>query len=99
MGLRYSPIEPSTQHPPLDNAREEWMKVRRSLAGGSLAAQSGAANQYGDNSRQYNLYGNRGQRIAGHCYFKADGDQNFGMMLPSGPMNSPEVNELRRADI
>ncbi|KAB8213260.1 hypothetical protein BDV33DRAFT_185113 [Aspergillus novoparasiticus] len=71
--------EPSTQHPPLDNAREEWMKVPRSLAGGSLAAQSGAANQ-----------------LAGRCYFEADGNQNFGMMLPSGPMNSPEVNELRR---
>lgn len=92
--------EPSTQHPPSDNAREEWMKVPRSLAGGSLAAQSGAANQYGDNSRQYNLYGNREQRIAGgRCYFEADCDQNFGMMLPSGPMNSPEANELRRSHI
>ncbi|KAB8213611.1 hypothetical protein BDV33DRAFT_184397, partial [Aspergillus novoparasiticus] len=63
--------EPLTQHPPADNAREERMKMPRSLAGGS------SADQYGDNSRQYNLYGNRGQRIAGRCYFEAHGDQNF----------------------
>ncbi len=41
-----------------------------------------AANQYGDNNRQYNQFGEGTQKIVGGHYFEAQGNQNFGMVPP-----------------
>ncbi|KAB8239902.1 hypothetical protein BDV35DRAFT_399159 [Aspergillus flavus] len=90
MGLRYPPTEPSTQPLSLDNSREERMNVPQSPAGGNLTAQPGAY-QHGNNSRQYNSYGEEGQRIVDGCYFEANGNQNFDMVLPNISMKSSEV--------
>ncbi|KAJ5474073.1 hypothetical protein N7475_003639 [Penicillium sp. IBT 31633x] len=66
----------------LAKGREDLAGVCPSLADLDLADQPGAANQYGENSRQYNLFGEGTQRIADGHYFEAKGNQNFGI-LPS----------------
>ncbi|KAA8642377.1 hypothetical protein EYZ11_009966 [Aspergillus tanneri] len=76
------PAEMQRQVEPLADAREELAKVSPSLADSDLAEQPGAANQYGDNSRQYNLFGEGTQKIADGHYFEAHGHQNFGMVPP-----------------
>jgi hypothetical protein len=67
---------------PLAKALEELAEVSPSLADADLADHPGAGNQYGDHNRQYNLFGNGGQRNATGHYFEARGNQNFGM-IPS----------------
>ncbi|KAJ6091638.1 hypothetical protein N7467_003607 [Penicillium canescens] len=69
--------EMKRQVEPLAKAREELAEVSPSLADSNMADQSGAANQYGDNNRQYNLFGNGTQKVANGHYFEAMGDQNF----------------------
>ncbi|KAJ5267409.1 hypothetical protein N7478_010217 [Penicillium angulare] len=66
----------------LAKGREVLAGVCPSLSDSDLAEQPGAANQYGENSRQYNLFGEGTQRIADGHYFEANGNQNFGI-LPS----------------
>ena len=66
----------------LEKAREHLARVCPSLADSDLADQPGAANQYGENSRQYNLFGEGTQRIADGHYFEAKGNQNFGIFPP-----------------
>ena len=48
----------------------------------SPADRLGTASQHGENSRQYNLFGNGTQKVADGHYFEAKGDQNFGMIPP-----------------
>lgn len=43
-----------------------------------------AARQHGENSRQYNLFGNGTQKIADGHYFEAKGNQNFSMIPAKG---------------
>lgn len=50
----------------------------------SSADKPDAASQHGENSRQYNSFGNSTQKIADGHYFEAKGDQNFGMIPPKG---------------
>ena len=64
---------------PLAKAREELAEVSASLSDSDLADHPRTANQYGDTSRQYNLFGEGIQKIAEGHYFEAQGDQNFGM--------------------
>ncbi|KAJ5998859.1 hypothetical protein N7451_006669 [Penicillium sp. IBT 35674x] len=66
----------------LAKGREHLAGVCPSLADSDLADQPGTANQYGENSRQYNLFGEGTQRIADGHYFEAKGNQNFGI-IPS----------------
>ncbi|KAJ5216200.1 uncharacterized protein N7498_002607 [Penicillium cinerascens] len=54
----------------------------RRHANSPLDEQPGVANQYGDNSRQYTLLGSGTQKNTEGHYFKAKGDQNFGMIPP-----------------
>ncbi|KAI2701377.1 hypothetical protein DTO013E5_9803 [Penicillium roqueforti] len=63
----------------LAKAREYLAGICPSLADSDLADQPRAANQYGENSRQYNLFGEGTQRIADGHYFEAKGNQNFGI--------------------
>lgn len=74
--------EMQRQVEPLTEAREELAKVSPSLADPDLADQPKAASQYGDNNRQYNLFGKGTQKVAVGHYFEAKRDQNFGM-IPS----------------
>jgi hypothetical protein len=74
------PAEIQLQAEPLADAREELAKASPSLADSDLAEQPNSANQYGDNNRQYNLFGDGTQKIADGHYFEAQGNQNFGMM-------------------
>lgn len=66
----------------LAKAREELAGVSSSLAESDLAEQPRAANQYGANSRQYNLLGGGSQKIAEGHYFEAHRNQNFGAVPP-----------------
>ena len=50
----------------------------------SLTDKPDAAYQHGENSRQYNVFGDGTQRIADGHYFEAKGDQNFGTIPPKG---------------
>lgn len=74
------PAETQRQVQPLAKAREELAMVSPSLADSDLADQPGAANQYGDNNRQYNLFGEGTQKMVDGHYFEAKGNQNFGIM-------------------
>lgn len=74
------PAEIQKQVEPLAKAREELAKVSPSLGDSDLTEQSGAANQYGDNNRQYNLFSEGTQKVADGHYFEAKGDQNFGII-------------------
>lgn len=74
--------EMQRQIEPLARAREELAEVSSSLSESDLADQPTAVNQYGANSRQYNLFGGGNQKIAAGHYFEAHGNQNFGM-IPS----------------
>jgi len=76
------PAEIQMQTKPLAEAREELAKASPSLADSDLAEKNGAANQYGDNNRQYNLFGKGTQKIVDGHYFEAHGDQNFSMIPP-----------------
>lgn len=67
---------------PLAKAREELAEVSPSLADSDLADKPEAASQYGDNNRQYNLFGEGTQKIADGHYFEAMGNQNFGIIPP-----------------
>lgn len=69
---------------PLAKAREELAEVSPSLADSDLANRPRAANQYGANSRQYNLFGGGIQRTAEGHYFEAHGSQNFGTVPSKG---------------
>ncbi|OGE46780.1 hypothetical protein PENARI_c112G10059 [Penicillium arizonense] len=80
--------EMKRQVEPLAKALEELAEVSPSLADSNLADQPGAANQYGDNNRQYNLFGNGTQKIATGHYFEARGNQNFGTIPPEDSMKS-----------
>ncbi|QRD93637.1 hypothetical protein F9C07_8084 [Aspergillus flavus] len=75
----------------LENARETLAKVSPSLTDSDPAEQPRAVAQYGDYSRQYNLLGEGGQRIADGHYFEARGNQNFGMFPPKSFMESSEI--------
>lgn len=55
---------------------------KRRNANPSLAEQPGVANQYGENNRQYNLLSEGTQKNTDGHYFKAKGDQNFGIIPP-----------------
>lgn len=68
---------------PLAKAREELAQVPSSLAEADLADQPTAANQYGANSRQYNVFGGGTQKIAEGHYFEAHGNQTFGLVPPT----------------
>lgn len=83
--------EMQMQVEPLADAREELAKVSPSLADTDLAEQPGAASQYGDNNRQYNLFGEGTQKIADGHYFEAQGNQNFGMVPPKEIVHSDEA--------
>lgn len=78
------PAEIQRQVQPLAEAREELAKVSPSLADSDLAEQPGAANQYGDHNRQYNLFGEGTQKMADGHYFEAKGNQNFGIIPAKG---------------
>lgn len=70
------PAEIQMQTKPLADAREELAKASPSLADSDLAERNSAANQYGDNNRQYNLFGKGTQKIVDGHYFEAHGNQN-----------------------
>lgn len=72
----------------LAKGREDLAGVCPSLADSDLADLPGAANQYGENSRQYNLFGEGTQRIADGHYFEAKGNQNFGILPPKETVES-----------
>ncbi|KAJ5935949.1 hypothetical protein N7454_005247 [Penicillium verhagenii] len=72
----------------LAQGREDLARVCPSLADSDLADQPGAANQYGENSRQYNLFGEGTQKIADGHYFEAKGNQNFGIFPCKETMES-----------
>ncbi|RJE25727.1 hypothetical protein PHISCL_01915 [Aspergillus sclerotialis] len=74
----YRQIEPSGK------AREEQAEFSTSLSDSDLADQARAANQYGNNCRQYNLFGEGIQKITDGHYFEAQGNQNFGMIPSKG---------------
>jgi hypothetical protein len=75
--------EMQRQIEPLAKAREELAQVPSSLAEADLADQPTAANQYGANSRQYNVFGGGTQKIAEGHYFEAHGNQTFGLVPPT----------------
>lgn len=74
--------EMQRQIEPLTKAREELAGVSCSLTESDVADQPRAANQYGANSRQYNLFGGGTQKITEGHYFEAHGNQNFGTIPP-----------------
>ena len=74
---------------PLAKAREDLSEVSTSLADSDLEDQPRTANQYGDNSRQYNLFGEGIQKTADGHYFESQGNQNFGMIPSKGTV---EIN-------
>jgi hypothetical protein len=62
---------------------EELMQTRNATRIRHLLRRpSLAANQYGDNNRQYNQFGEGAQRIVDGRYFEAHGNQSFGMVPP-----------------
>ncbi|KAJ6136983.1 hypothetical protein N7497_012235 [Penicillium chrysogenum] len=75
--------EMQKQIEPLTKAREELAEVSCSLAESDVAHRPRAANQYGANSRQYNLFGGGTQKITEGHYFEAHGNQNFGIVPPT----------------
>lgn len=79
------PAEIQRQIEPLAKAREELAKVPPSLGDSDLTEQAGAANQYGDNNRQYNLFSEGTQKVADGHYFEAKGNQNFGIIPAKDP--------------
>ncbi|KAE8156907.1 hypothetical protein BDV40DRAFT_280017 [Aspergillus tamarii] len=85
------PADMQRQIESLENAREVLAKVSPSLADSDLAEPPRAANLYGDHSRQYNQFGEGGQRMADGHYFEARGNQTFGMFPPKSFMNSSEI--------
>lgn len=76
------PAEIQMQIEPLADARKELAKAPPSLADSNLAEQPSTANQYGDNNRQYNLFGQGTLKIADGHYFEVQGNPNFSMMPP-----------------
>lgn len=72
--------EMQRQIEPLAKAREELAGISPSLADSDLTEQPRAASQYGNNNRQYNLFGEGTQKVADGHYFEAKGNQNFGMI-------------------
>lgn len=57
---------------------------KRNRSNQSSADKPDTACQHGENSRQYNLFGNGTQKLADGHYFEAKRDQNFGMIPPKG---------------
>ena len=55
---------------------------KRHCSNKSSADKPDAASQHGENSRQYNCFGNSTQKITDGHYFEAKGDQNFGIIPP-----------------
>ena len=54
--------------------------------------QSGTANQYGDNSRQYNAFGNATQKNVDGHYFEAKGNMTFGT-IPSNNTKTQKAEQ------
>ncbi|OGM48499.1 hypothetical protein ABOM_002431 [Aspergillus bombycis] len=91
VGNHIFPVEIQRQVQPLEDARAELAKVPPSLVDSDLAEQLGTANQYGDNGRQYNVFGEGAQRIADGHYFEAQGNQTFGMIPPLASISSSGI--------